>query len=105
MAPKITVTLSSRCHPECDDYWDGNWINASTSIIVGNFNGRCSESLRVEDFHNLSIEIENLNKTLKGKAIFSTLEEWLEFELIGDGKGHIEVNGFFLDEVGIGNNT
>jgi hypothetical protein len=99
----VLVRALSRSHPNCSDYWDGNWIDSEVRINVGGFRASYRAALRSEDFYSFGNEIKTLSKSLTGTARFETLEQQLAVSLSGDGRGHISVNGEALDQAGVGN--
>lgn len=85
------------------DYHDDNWLTVKLVVIVGGFQGKTGASITTDEIEEFLKSLQVLYKTLKGEAIFKTLEDQLHLGLCGDGKGHIELNGKILDQAGIGN--
>jgi hypothetical protein len=92
-----------RPYDQCQDEWDGNWVNSQILIRVGGFNGNIMASLRTDEFIRFKEELSKLYSTLKGQASFSSMEHWLTIHVEGDGLGHFEADCVAMDEVGIGN--
>ncbi len=84
----LSIQALHRTHPTANDYWDGNWVECDIEIASGAFTGKFRASLRCEEFLHFDHELEGLLKDLKGKATFSSMEEWLEIHAKGDGLGH-----------------
>jgi hypothetical protein len=99
----LTVRPLYRPYDQCQDYWDGNWVNSQIIIRVGGFNGNITASLRTDEFMRFKEELSRLYSTLKGRASFSSMEHWLTIHVEGDGLGHFEAECVVMDEVGIGN--
>ena len=99
----LKVTILDRCHPECLDYWDGNWLNCKIDIKVGGFTGDYISHLRSEEFFSFYEQLKIVYEDLSGVARFENMEEWLDILVKGDGIGHFKVNCIALDEPGIGN--
>jgi len=99
----VKISLLSRNHPECDDYWDGNWIASEVELHAGAYRASFRSNFRAEEFAFLHQSVCQFSETLCGSARFDTMEDQLAFELIGDGRGHIRVEGTSLDVVGVGN--
>jgi hypothetical protein len=101
---RLCFVIRARSHPECTDYWDGNWLSSRISVVSGSFTGDISNvSLRVDEFQSFLKGIEILAKSLKGIAKYSSLEQWIQLELSGDGRGHIFATGFVIDKHTEGN--
>jgi hypothetical protein len=99
----VQISLMSRSHPGYDDYWDGNWIASEVELRIGAYRASFRSDFRSEDFVSFHQSVCRLSETLRGSARFDTMEGQLALELIGDGRGHIRVEGISLDVVGVGN--
>jgi len=104
----LLVQVLGRSHPQCDDYWDGNWIEAQISLSAGGFQGRFGASLRSEEFVRLRAGLRlvyaSLGTTIPTHvAEFTTLEEQLSIKVVGDGLGHFTAECVAVDEAGTGN--
>lgn len=97
------VEFIARSIPEAKEFYDGNWLNVKVSIKAGDFSGVVHGQLRADELTRFRDELLVLYQSLSGCARFSTMEQWLSFEFIGDGMGHIAFNGEVMDQVGIGN--
>src|ERR1700732_4876837 len=58
----LRVTLLRRAHPECADYWDGNWVDSSVDVSVGAFAGKYIACLRTDEFKTFRIGQQNLSR-------------------------------------------
>jgi hypothetical protein len=85
------------------DYYDDNWLTVNVSIQAGSFQGRFQTAFLTAELEAFRDELRRLLETLKGEAVFHTLEEQLTLTLQGDGLGHIQVHGKAIDQAGIGN--
>jgi len=99
----VVVALLGRERPESHDTYDGNWIKAQVSVAVGAFRGEFPCSLLAQEFADLLPELRRLHADLRGSARFSTMEGQLEFEITGDGRGHLDIRGRVVDRAGDGN--
>jgi hypothetical protein len=79
------------------------WIFCRAKIQAGGFNGKADLYIEAGDLIRLSEQIEILYQTLSGEAALDTIEGQISLTLIGDGKGHIKLQGFLLDRRGTGN--
>jgi len=99
----VSVSPSRREFPELADYWDGNWVYATISIVAGGFRGEFEAQLRTEEFVRFRDELGPLHNSLVGRAKFDTMEEWLSIDIAGDGKGHFHADCVAIDMPGTGN--
>lgn len=99
----VIVSPSRRQHPEANDVWDGNWVDAKVTIAAGGFRGSVEAHLRAEDFTRFRDQLGPLREQLAGTPKFDTMEDWLTIEIKGDGKGHFEASCIAVDQPGMGN--
>ena len=95
----LEIVVGHPTQSDPDDYWDANWISAGIRVEVGAFKGHVAASLRREDFPVLRDGLKKLYADLKGQVKFTTLEEWIELEITGDGRGHFTGRGFVIDNL------
>lgn len=100
---RVSVNPSRREFPELADYWDGNWVYATISIVAGGFRGEFEAQLRTEEFLRFRDELRPLHDSLIGRAKFETMEGWLSIDIMGDGKGHFHADCVAVDMPGTGN--
>lgn len=84
-------------------YWDDNWLTVEITVQAGGFRGKASAAIITSELVDFLSELRPLFETLNGSANFKTIEEQLSLQLVGDGKGHIELRGEVADRVGVGN--
>jgi hypothetical protein len=99
----LRVTPFRRAHPNCTDFWDGNWVDATIEVSVGAFAGRYTACLRTDELEAFQCQLSEIHKTLAGKASFASMEGWLELNIAGDGLGHFRAKCKLRDAAGIGN--
>lgn len=99
----LIVRPLRRSYPDCRDRWDGNWITSAIELRAGGFRGNVEASLRAEDFGAFREQLGRLHETLEGEAAFDTMEEWLAIQIVGDGRGHLDVTCRVTDAPGTGN--
>jgi hypothetical protein len=80
-----------------------DWISTRATIDVGGFHGDTQLMITLSDMKRFRDQLQNLYKTLKGEAEFTTIEDQVRFKLTTDGLGHIGVNGHLMDNDGMGN--
>jgi hypothetical protein len=99
----LTIALLGRVHPGAVDYWDGNWIAASTVARAGGFHGSVEGHLRADELAGFYQRLARLQETLLGAAEFATMEDWLSIRVEGDGRGGMTCRCGVRDEPGVGN--
>ena len=99
----VKVSVLRRCYPECEDYWDGNWIDVKVEVSAGGFRGGCRAYLRADEFFGFRKQLGELQSSLKGEACFDSMESWLNIKVNGDDLGHFTADCEAMDEAGIGN--
>lgn len=104
---RVTIRVLGRMHPGADDFWDGNWLITPLTARVGAFRadveGRPAAGLRGDELKSFRQELQTLYERLDGRAELRSLEGWLSLDLVGDGVGHIRVEGEMQDRAGEGN--
>jgi len=85
------------------DYHDDNWLTAVVEIKAGAFNGKFGATFLTAELIDFRDQLTQVYDTLKGEAVFSTLEEQLSICVTGNGRGDLEARGAALDQPGIGN--
>src|SRR5262245_58655106 len=94
----LTLTVHGRSLPHATDYWDGNWLACTAEVSAGAFRGTLDGLLRNKDLSRFLERLQGLYERLTGEALFDTLDGWLDLRLIGDGRGHVEVEGQLVDD-------
>ena len=85
------------------EYYTDNWLRTEIRVHAGGFRGKASAAIITSELVKFAAELRLLYETLKGSAKFETLETQLNLNILGDGKGHIELTGEVADQAGIGN--
>jgi hypothetical protein len=98
-AEYLLLSVKGRRHPMCSDYDDGNWLDCVAEIAAGDFRGRVSGVIRAEEIEQFQQDLSRLYEHLKGKAVFETLEGWINVCIAGDGRGHLEARGQLCDNL------
>jgi hypothetical protein len=92
-----------RSHQGATDYWDGNWVDCTVAVRAGGFRGEYVACLRTEEFASFRADLERLHRELRGLGRFRSMEEWLDIEVSGDGRGHFKGLCRLKDRAGDGN--
>lgn len=99
----LKITPLRRTHPKSLDYWDGNWVDSSIEVSAGAFAGKYTACLRTNEFKTFREGIDPLYRSLKGTALFASMEGWVDIQVTGDGLGHFQARCTLMDAPGIGN--
>ena len=100
---KVQIEVQGYQYQPTGEYYDDNWLSVQISILAGSFRGKINASFLTADFASFLSQLRLLHETLQGSAEFKTMEEQLYLKLIGDGKGHIELEGELKDRPGVSN--
>jgi hypothetical protein len=100
---RIEVDVLNYERASVGEYWDDNWIVVSLLIQAGAFHGKMKASFLTHELVDFADQLRPLYESLTGIAEFKTMEGQLHLKLIGDGKGHISLEGIVADCPGIGN--
>lgn len=99
----LSLTVLRRSYSQCDDYWDGNWLTARINVAAGGFRGTVNANIRAEEIVDFHQQLAVLYSTLRGEAVFETIEAWLTMNVVGDGRGHLRFDCGIRDQPGVGN--
>jgi hypothetical protein len=76
--------------PECQDYWDGNWVNLTAYCTSGCASVRVSGFfLHLPELKDWYQQTKRLYETLKGEAVLKCMEPNLGVSLTTNGRGGI----------------
>lgn len=89
----IKIRVLRRSHPEADDYWDGNWVNAEVSLVIRPWQASYDASLRTEELTRFRDAIRELYRGERREATLTPLEPWLFVTLEVDSLGHVHLGG------------
>jgi len=98
---QLTIQVLSRSAEL--DFWDGNWLDCNILIEAGGFRATFNANLRTDELERFFLDVKILYGSLRGEAIFDSMEEQLYICLKGDGLGHITAEGVARDRPGTGN--
>ena len=100
---RIEVDVLRYERPLTGEYWDDNWLTVEIQVLAGGVRGKVTAAILAGEFERFLSDLRPLYETLSGSVVLKTMEGQLNLHLVGDGKGHIELNGEILDQPGIGN--
>lgn len=96
---KISALARINYNSELD--YDNNWIRCLIEVSGGSFNGAYEADIITTTFEIFKQELHKLYDDLRGKAVFSDLEDYIEIEVIGNGSGLLKANVICNDQPGI----
>ena len=79
----------------CEDI---DWLNTEIRISTGAFSGKVAACLNILEIKAFLKEMKPLSESLKGKAEYISIEDWLNVKVSGDGLGHFVAKGFVADD-------
>ncbi len=90
---------NSQAEIECDTYWLKSKVIAKAGCFSGNFNAH----LEKYDFEYFLIQLKLLYNKFDGSAVFNTIENQVNINIVGDGIGHLIAKCEIMDFAGNGN--
>lgn len=100
---RIEVTILGYERQPSGDRDDDNWLTVQVSISAGGFRGSFGASFRTVEIVGFRDQLAKLCETLKGRAVFDTIENQLMLQIDGNGLGSMQVSGEAWDESSVGN--
>ena len=67
----LEIAALSRSHPDCTDYWDGNWLRARVEVAGGGFRGAATADLRAEELADFHTQLRRVAERLTGRLSFA----------------------------------
>lgn len=99
----VAIRVLGRLNYGASDYWDGNWLTTLVDVKVGDFVGQVVASLRTEELRTFRKSLANVNASVTGEAVLTSLEPWITVRVTARNWGHIVVTGCLNDHPGGGN--
>jgi hypothetical protein len=100
---RVAIRVLGRMHPGAADSDDGNWLTTLIAVTAGQFDVTVGAALRTEEFRRLKNQLEELYSTLRGEAVFDSMENWLRLRVQAEPSGRLHIDGKLLDRAGDGN--
>jgi hypothetical protein len=94
----LSIEVFARAHPQCSDYWDGNWLKCRIRISAGDFRGEYSANLRADEFNAFRNELDEIHQHLSRKASYHSMEDWIELGLRAAKSGECIIRCLAKDE-------
>jgi len=87
--------------PNSTEGSDANWIVCRCSVAVWEFSCEVSLSLMTDDFVRFLADLDEALRSLKGTAVFATLESGLKLEIKFKAAGHADVFGTVRSQLSV----
>jgi hypothetical protein len=88
----LRVWIHGRQFPDAQDYWDGNWLNATAYCVYPDSIVRVRGSfLHLTEIARFTGECQHLYERLSGKAGLDCMEPNIDVQLSAQTAGHIKV--------------
>lgn len=88
----LSLWVRSRQFPDCEDYWDGNWLNIFARVEAsGSFVEVSGPFLRNDELAAFAAQLESVQRDLTGEAKLACMEPNLNAKVRCGSLGHIEV--------------
>ncbi len=100
---RLEITVTGYERGASGDHHDDNWLNVTVSVVAGAFGGSFGATFQAAELLDLYTGTSQLYETMSGCVRFETLEEQLSLDMVGNGRGSIELRGEAMDQPGIGN--
>ncbi|WP_326824757.1 WapI family immunity protein [Streptosporangium sp. NBC_01756] len=99
----VMIRVLGRMHPGCTDFWDGNRLISPVRVQVGGFIAEIAAGLRTEELHSFRAGLERIYAEVKGRAILSSREHWVELTIECRPTGSLLIFGTIADDPGMWN--
>ncbi|MBO4271418.1 hypothetical protein GSF24_12380 [Microbispora triticiradicis] len=99
----VLIRVLGRMHPDCTDFWDGNWLTSPIHVRVGGFTAEVDAALRAEELHDFRVTLERIYAEVRGSATLSSLEHWIELTVECHPTGSLSIAGTVADHPGMRN--
>ncbi len=86
---KLEIEVLCRNHPDCTDFWDGNWVKSKVNIEIPGYLVDFNADLRTDEIRDFLNELKEMNKHLKGTATLSNLDSYLYFKCVMNKTGGV----------------
>jgi hypothetical protein len=86
----FSLWVYGREFPECDDYWDGNWLRVKARMAASGARVEAEGPIvRIPELIGFAAGLDEMNRTLNGEARLDCLEPNLSLRLHIDRQGHV----------------
>lgn len=93
----VLTIVPRHTYPETAAPGDRDLLDAQVELSSGGFRASFQIWLKVSDLVRFREHLTRLYDQLVGSVEFSTPEDQLRLRLVGDGRGHLVLNGTALD--------
>jgi hypothetical protein len=86
----LQIWIHNRLYPECEDYWDGNWVNVTSHCWAhGSDVWASGTELHLSELESWRKQIASISKKLQGKAELGCLQPNLFAQMEIGSRGEI----------------
>ena len=90
---RVQIEVLNFERPEVTKGSDANWLICRCGVTVREFSCDVSLSLMTDDFVRFLADLDEAQRSLKGTAVFATIESGLTLEIKFKAAGHCDVLG------------
>lgn len=82
----VEIEVVGRSHPDCLDYWVGNWVISYIQVKIPGFDADFLADLRTAELQRFLEELKSMRDNLQGAAKLIHMEKAIQLEgVIRDG--------------------
>lgn len=94
----LSIWADGFTHPDSEDYWDGNWLNATVVYEAPGSRVESSTLLHLSDLERLLVEIRAIQSANEGEISFEPMEPELEIHFKLNKMGHLDMVVFITPD-------
>jgi hypothetical protein len=98
---RVEIEVLNYERPNATEGSDANWLVCKCGVTVREFSCEVSLSLMADDFVHFLGDLDEVQRSLKGTAVFATLESGLTLEIKFKAAGHADVLGIVKSQLSV----
>jgi len=98
---QVQIEVLNYERPKSTEGSDANWLSCRCGLTVREFSCDVSLSLMTDDFVRFLGDLDEALRSLKGTAVFTTLEAGLKLEITFNAAGHANVFGTIQSQLSV----
>jgi hypothetical protein len=98
---KVQIEVLNYERPNATEGSDANWLACKCGVTVREFSCDVSLSLVTDDFVRFLGDLDQAQRSLKGTAVFASLESGLTLEIKFKAAGHADVLGTVQSQLSV----